>query len=216
MKVNILRPLVSKMLHSPHIQALQWVRVKCLKSRSLPFLPFVWTVPLDGGDSCWRSDFYSPLHFFSPFIVSASFHSLWKIDGSGFFFFCPLMFFNLLKNKWKLNFSSSEEMGGGRGMSFPLSLTHTPACRERWCVQGDSLTAVKQHSWSPLMWAGKTCRRLPICLAPELWQWSIIHARTHTQEHGPFTKLVTFRPSNVSRVLAVGLCDVRHQHGGTV
>lgn len=193
--------------------------MKCLKSCSLPFLPFVWTVPRDGGDSCWRSDFYVPLHFFPPFIVSAFFHSLQKIDKSIFFF--PLLCFSTcLKINGNWIFYSSEGMGGGRGMWIPLSLTHTHCNTHRHLhvesagvCRGDSLTAVKQHSWSPLMWAEKTCRRLPICSAPELWQWSITHARTRA--HTPFIKSVRFRPSYVSGVGAIRLCEVHFQHTAT-
>lgn len=107
------------------------------------FSPFVWTVPLDGGDSCWRSDFYVLLHFSllsssrPPFILCRKF-------TKAFFFLSSRVFSTCLKINGNWIFYSSEGIGGGRGMWIPSSLTHThthavqhtqtPACRECWCV----------------------------------------------------------------------------------
>lgn len=216
MKVNI---LIAATCHADVTQSLHPSALisTCEVSEVLfaPFSPFC-----QDGSSGWRRQLLEkwllcPATFFSPF-HRLGLLSFFAENWQKHFFFSLSCFSTCLKINGNWIFYSSEGMGGGRGMWIPLSLTHTHCNTHRHLrvesagvCRGDSLTAVKQHSWSPLMWAEKTCRRLPICSAPELWQWSITHARTHA--HTPFIKSVRCRPSYVSGVGAIRLCEVHFQ-----
>lgn len=153
-----------------------------------PFSPFC----LDAS-SGWRRQLLEkwllcPATFFS------SFHRLGLLpffaeNWQKHFFFPLLCFLTCLKINGNWIFYSSEGMGGGRGMWIPLSLTHTHCNTHRHLrvesagvCRGDSLTAVKQHSWSPLMWAEKPAAGFP-SVQLQSYGNDPSHAHGHTRTH---------------------------------